>query len=67
MGNGRDGRMDGRMDGPFFLVGGMWGGGNWLRDCDNVGPGFPQVKFVQEDVLHFHGGPYDRVVQISEW
>lgn len=29
--------------------------------------GFPQVKFVQEDVLHFHGGEkYDRVVPASE-
>ena len=53
--------------GLFFWVGGMLGGQNWLRGCDNVGSGFPQVKFVQEDVLHFHGGPYDRVVQISEW
>lgn len=56
------GNVSRMMFGCFFFSLGDWGGGmsSWLWHCFRWG--FPQVKFVQEDVLHFHGGQYDRVV-----
>jgi|Cyp2metagenome_2_1107375.scaffolds.fasta_scaffold1602707_1 hypothetical protein len=41
----------------------IFGGLTLIVDFPNVQlPGFPQVKFVQDDVLNFTGGRYDRVV-----